>query len=353
MDRFAIITHPLDKSELADVAKLIPTFLISKMLRICPPYKKSEITGVASRYNRVSGCEVFCPVTYDILENNSGQPWVLKKLVAACRIAKKQDAKIVGLCSSLPLIPGLAEKLTQVLNIPVTSGNGYRVFAAVEAIKIAVQTKGLHIDKCKTVVIGALGHVGSVISAVLAGEVRDMVLVDNDERMLEHLAGRIVYDTGLVSKISTKADTVLKDADIIVMADNDTFSGQIKFDDLKEGTIVCDLFRTTNLTEANNKRNDLVLINKILSEVPGDLKFNGTETHRGLIDSGMAEVLLLALEKRYNLCRNGSRISLPKINEVSMLARKHGFKVTGFLTKSDAGGIKNNLSGKIILSGNV
>ena len=44
----------------------------------------------------------------------------------------------------------------------------------------------------------------------------------------------------------------------------------------------------------------------------------------------MAETMILALEGRYESYTLGKQIELEKVNEISQLAAKHGFRLAGF-----------------------
>jgi uncharacterized NAD-dependent epimerase/dehydratase family protein len=44
----------------------------------------------------------------------------------------------------------------------------------------------------------------------------------------------------------------------------------------------------------------------------------------------MAETMILALEKRYESFTLGRELTLEQVDEISQLAKKHGFKLSGF-----------------------
>lgn len=352
MDSFAHITHPQNESEFMErflAAKLIPGFLVSKIIKMYPPYKQADIRGVASKYNRSVGYLVTCPLTSDMVDGF--QPRVIKKVIASAKLAKKLGAKIISLGSRFSLADGLPEVVAREAAIPVTTGNSYRIASLVEALKIASLNKGFELENAKAMVVGATCNIGSTCAAVMAGRMRELVITGKDERKTERLGTQILYDTGLVTKICTQINFPLKECDIVIIAEDSC--SDINPDDFKPGAIICDIFGTGKaIVKAAYERNDLTIIEKVLTAVPGEIRFDREmRLPTGIIDSDMVETMILALEKRYHNFTGSAEIKVNKVDEINKLARKHGFNVSGFITKVKQTRIKNDLSGKIIVSG--
>jgi uncharacterized NAD-dependent epimerase/dehydratase family protein len=68
----------------------------------------------------------------------------------------------------------------------------------------------------------------------------------------------------------------------------------------------------------------------------------------------MAETMILALEGRYESFSLGREMTVEQIDEISSLAKKHGFKLAGFrsferaLSMEDIGGIKERANAALL-----
>ncbi|HHX77135.1 MAG TPA: shikimate dehydrogenase, partial [Firmicutes bacterium] len=101
--------------------------------------------------------------------------------------------------------------------------------------------------------------------------------------------------------------------------------------DLKPGAVVCDVARPRDVSAAVVKdRKDVLIIEGGVVEVPGDVNFNfnfGFPPRTSY--ACMAETMILCLEGRFENYSLGRDISLAQVDEISRLARKHGFKLAG------------------------
>ncbi len=106
----------------------------------------------------------------------------------------------------------------------------------------------------------------------------------------------------------------------------------IEPDDLRPGAVVCDVARPRNVSRVvYERRNDVLVIDGGVIEVPGDVDFGfdfGFPPR--MCEACVAETILLALEHRYENFTLGKEISLAQVEEISALARKHGFRLSGF-----------------------
>ncbi|MFA5882123.1 MAG: shikimate dehydrogenase, partial [Eubacteriales bacterium] len=107
-------------------------------------------------------------------------------------------------------------------------------------------------------------------------------------------------------------------------------------------------------------RNDVLVIEGGLVEVPGDVNFNlNFGFPPGMAFACMAETMILALEKRYESFTLGRDLNFKQVAEIDKLAKKHGFKVAGFrsfekaVTEAEIHNIKNNAMRKVLVTGTV
>jgi predicted amino acid dehydrogenase len=94
-------------------------------------------------------------------------------------------------------------------------------------------------------------------------------------------------------------------------------------------------------------RDDVLVIEGGVVQVPGQADFGfDFGFPPGQAYACMAETMLLAMEARYECYSIGREISLERVKEVSQLATKHGFRLSGLrsfervLTDSDIGRIR-------------
>ena len=359
MDSFAFMIHPLDESDVVRkfaAAKYIPDFLISQMLKLAPPFKASDITGVASKYNEVNGWFVTCPLTAKQMVSLP-ESFVINKIIRGGKVAERLGARVLGLGAYTSVVGDAGLTVAKHLNIPVTTGNSYTVATAIQGTKMAATRMGHSLDKANVVIIGATGSIGSVCADVLAQEVKSLKLVGKDEAKLHKLANRILYDTGLVTKISVDVKQALKNADIVICVTN-SVEVLINPEDLKPGAVVCDVSRPRNVSrQVAELRNDVLVIEGGLVEVPGNVNFNlNFGFPPRMAYACMAETMILALERKYESFTLGRELSVNQVNEIEKLAKKHGFKVAGFrsfekaVTDTEINNIKNNAVRKILVT---
>jgi len=351
MNNFAFMIHPLDESDVIrkfSVAKYVPKPIIAQMLKYAPPFKASNITGVASKHDLVNGWFVTCPLTaVQMLE--LPESFVVNKIIKAGKVAEKLGAKVLGLGAFTSVVGDAGITVARNLNIPVTTGNSYTVATAIEGTKMAADIMGHKLDTANVVVIGATGSVGGVCADILAREVRNLTLVGKDEAKLHKLANRILYDTGLVCRISLNVKQSLKDADIIITVTN-SVEVLISPEDIKPGAVICDVSRPRNVSrQVAETRNDVLVIEGGLVEVPGDVNFNlNFGFPPGMAYACMAETMILALERRFESYTLGRDLTINQVLEISKMAKKHGFRLAGFrsfekaVTEAEINNIRNN-----------
>ncbi len=333
MNTFAFIIHPLDISDFSrkfgPVGKLPPR-LVENIFRFAPPIKVSKITGVYSEHGSAEGWFVACPVTARLMLELP-EKYVLKKIIQAGRLAQKLGAKIVGLGAFTSVVGDAGITIAKNLDIAVTTGNSYTVATAVEGAREAARLMGHDINRSNAVVVGATGSIGKVCARMLAKNVRSLTLVARDKSRLEELARRITYDTGAAVRVTSDIKSALRDAQIVIAVTSavDTIIGP---EDLAPGTVVCDVSRPRNVSkQVAEKRRDVLVIEGGVVEVPGEVNFNfNFGFPPGMSYACMAETMMLAMEGRYESFTLGRDLTLQQVEEITALAKKHGFKLAGF-----------------------
>lgn len=333
MDNFAFIIHPIDISDVSRKFKFmkhLPDRMVEGIMKKLPPVKVSHITGVKSPYNEIEGWFVGCPLTTRQMMSLP-EEYVLKKIIQTGKLAEKLGARIVGLGAFTSVVGDAGITVAKNLNIAVTSGNSYTVATALEGTKKAAKIMGHNWKDAEVVVIGAAGSIGRVCARILARECRFLTLVGRHTEKLEGVAEQILHDTGLSVRVTSNIHNALKKADVVITVTSsvDTI---IDADDLKPGAVVCDVSRPRDVSkEVAEKRNDVLIIEGGVVEVPGDVNFNFNFGFPPKTSYAcMAETMTLALEGRYENFSLGRDITVEQVDEIARLATKHGFKLAGF-----------------------
>jgi predicted amino acid dehydrogenase len=331
METFAFLIHPMDIDHVVKkykIAKKVSPKMLESVLKRRRPFVLNEITGIRSKTGvEATGWFIavpFLPHQFTDLDED----YVIEKIVKACDVGRKEGAKIVGL-GAFTAIPGGGGKLVaEASSIPVTTGNTYTAVLANEGAKEAACKMGIEIGSSTLAVVGATGSIGSVSAEVLAGEFENIILIGRDKDRLEKVKERVAKINDNVD-ISTDLAAV-KSADVLI-----TVTGAVDAvlhpEDIKPGAVVCDVARPRDVSEILVKlRNDVLVIDGGVARVPGNAdlgKYPGLP--KGIALGCMAETFMLALEKRYENYTIGKDISAEKVNEMSGIAKKHGFKLAG------------------------
>ncbi|MEL7565202.1 MAG: shikimate dehydrogenase [Dehalobacterium sp.] len=333
MNEFAFMIHPLDMNDIHrkfPFAKVMPNKLVEKAMSLCPPLYVSEITGIASKYKETGGHFVACPLTARQMVELP-EKFVLNKIIQAGKYAEKLGVKVLGLGAMTSVVGDAGITIANNLNIPVTTGNSYTVFTALEGMKKAAEMVGIDWQRSEVAIIGATGSIGSVCARMLAKECKYLTLTARDETKLEKLAGQIYYEDGLSVRISTQIQKTIGQADI-VLAVSSAVTDIINPKNLKTGTIVCDVARPRSVSQTiSQERDDVLVIEGGLIELPGDVNFNFNFGYPPkLALACMAETILLALENLWEPYTLGRNLTIDQVKKIGQIAQKHGFKLAGF-----------------------
>ncbi len=352
--KFAFCIHPIIYEDVTRKYPLIgklPKSVIDRVLRLMPPSQISRITGVQSTFGVTEGWFVGVPlVTQQMI--SLPEPFVTNKIIQAGRLAEALGAKILGLGAFTSIVGDGGRTISKNLKIAVTTGNSYTVATAMEAIEEACRLLDRNIEDCSAVVVGATGSIGKVCAIMMATKAKNLTLVAPNKEKLENAAEEILKVTNKAVDTQTDIKYALKNADIVITVSS-AVETIIEPDYLKSGAIVCDVARPRDVSaEVFEKRKDVLVIEGGVVEVPGDVNFHfNFGFPKRLSYACMAETMILALEERYEDYSIGKELSLEKVIEISQLAKKHGFKLSGFRSFERVVGneyfmtIKENING--------
>lgn len=333
MGNFAFIIHPIELDDVFRKLKFMrnwPVPLVETVVRALPPFKVSEISGIKSQYAETSGYFVTCPLTSKQMVTLP-EDVVVRKIIKAGKVAEKLGAKIVGLGAMTSVVGDAGITVAKNLDIAVTTGNSYTVATALQGTKKAAALMGLDLSRAEVLVVGATGAIGSVCARILARDARFLTLLARDKQKLDSLASRILSETGLAAKVTSDIKSAVQRADIII-AVTGSAEAVIDVTDLKPGAVVCDVARPRDVSKrCAELRNDVLVIEGGVVDIPGEVDFGfnfGFPPRTSY--ACMAETILLSLEERYEPFTLGRDLSVAQVDEISRIADKHGFTLSGF-----------------------
>ena len=332
--RFAFLIHPLRIEDLARkyaFTRRLPAPLVEQGFKWIPPRLVSHITGIRSATGaRAEGWFIGLPLTPKTLLE-SPLPFVYRRLIQAGRLAEALGARIFVLGAFTKIVGDRGLTVARNLNIAVTTGNSLTAATAVEGALSAADRMGITPANATAAVIGATGSIGAVCSEILGRSVGRLVLVARTRESLETLAARLRPLGRAQVDVQPDIRRAVRQADIVltVSAATDVL---IEPEDLRPGAVVCDVARPRNVSRlVYERRDDVLVIDGGVIEVPGEPDFGldfGLPPR--MVEACMAETILLALEHRYENFTLGKDIALSKAEEIAALARRHGFKLSGF-----------------------
>jgi predicted amino acid dehydrogenase len=336
MDSFAFIIHPISVKR--DVSRKYP-FLgrilserqIEFFSQFYPPVYLSEIEGITSAATgrEVKGWLIACPFSpRQMLELPEGR--VYSKIVQTGRMAEELGAQILGLGAFTSVVGDAGVTIADRLAVPVTTGDSYTVAVAVEALKQAAELMDIPVQNATVAVVGATGAIGRVCAELLAEEAGRLVLIGRRADPLEELRGQLKGQARGEILIST--DMSLLAESQLILTVTSAVHAVIHPEHLRPGSVVCDVARPRDVSAmVAAARDDIFVIDGGMVDVPGPVDFHfNFGFPPGKAYACMAETMALALEGRFEDYTLGKQITRARVDEISTIAKKHGFRLSGF-----------------------
>ena len=337
MDTFAFIIHPINPKQ--DVSRKFPLLgrifnesQIDYLSAFFPSIYLSEINGIVSQSTgkEIKGWLIACPLTAKRMLSSS-ETLAYRKIIQTGRLAEKLGAKILGLGAFTSVVGDGGITIASNLGIPVTNGDAYTIAVAIQAIQKSAQMLSIPIYSAKAAVVGATGTIGRVCAEILAKKVGELILIGRNQHSLDKLRAKIESNHGRARVMTSTNMNILKNSQLILTVTSDTNS-VIHPEHLASGSIICDIARPRDVSaQVAAKREDVLVIDGGMVEVPGQANFNfDFGFPAGKAYACMAETIALTLEGRFEDYTLGKQISLNRVEEIDKIARKHGFKLSGF-----------------------
>jgi len=333
MQTFAFLIHPLNIDDVAKkykIAKRVSPKVVGKVLRRRPPFVISEIEGIVSvTGEKAQGWFVVVPLLpwqFHQLE----EEYVLEKIAKACKVAKKEGANIVGLGAFTAMVGNGGERLVDIVDIPITTGNTYTTTTAIQGALKAADVMSIIPGESTLAVVGASGSIGRACAQSLAPKFKKTLLVGRNPEHLEDVAATLKSSAGGDIKLMTSVSEAVAQSDVILTVTG-AVEAVIEPQDIKSGAVICDVARPRDVSKlVSTVRDDVLVIDGGIIKPPGNVDFKiDFGPPPGMCEGCVGETILLALEGRYENYTLGKNITPAKVTEMSQLADKHGFKLAG------------------------
>jgi len=336
MDSFAFIIHPIDPKR--DVSRKYP-FLgrvltepqINFFSTFFPPVYLSEIEGITSSATgkQIRGWLIACPYTPRRMMELPERT-VYRKIIQTGEMAERLGARMLGLGAFTSVVGDAGVTIARALDVPVTTGDAYTVSIAVQAIREAARLMDIPLGQATAAVVGASGATGRVCAELLCRDVERLFLIARDPQKLEELRARLQPHSRAELVVRTSMEA-LAEAQLILTVTS-AIEQVIWPQHLRPGSVVCDVARPRDVSAmVAASRDDILVIDGGMVDVPGSVNFHfNFGFPAGKAYACMAETMALVLEGRFEDYTVGKEISLERVNEITAMAEKHGFRLSGF-----------------------
>lgn len=336
MDSFAFMIHPIDPKK--DVSRKFPLLgrllserQISFFSTYFPPVYISEIRGIrsAATGKQIKGWFLACPLTPDRMLSLPVKR-VYRKIIQTGQMAERLGADILGLGAFTSVVGDGGITIASALDIPVTTGDAYTVSVAMQAIRNAAQIMEIPLEMATAAVVGATGAIGRICCEMLANDVSQLYLIGRRADRLEQLRRKLELENPAVHFSASTSTEVLLDADVILAASSSK-NAIVQPENLRSGSLICDVARPRDISpKVAALREDVLVIDGGTVEIPGAVDFGfDFGLPEGQAYACMAETMALALEGRLEDYTLGKNISLARVDEITAIAERHGFRLSG------------------------
>jgi len=214
--------------------------------------------------------------------------------------------------------------------VPVTTGDSYTISVAVQAIREAACQMDISLRGATAAVVGATGTIGRVCAELLAEDVARLYLIGRREEPLIELREQLSGPGRSELIPSTKMDVLAKSQ--LILTVTSAIHDIIQPEHLLPGSVVCDVARPRDVSAmVATSRDDILVIDGGMVDVPGAVDFHfNFGFPAGKSYACMAETIALALEGRFEDYTLGKHITRERVDEITAIAEKHGFRLSGF-----------------------
>lgn len=336
---FGIIGHPYNLKHLLRYLKLLkPDFrapsneFLSKIYEMVPSYKMYDIGEFTSKTGKKTrGCFIVSTFVPDML--TMGIEAVFKKVVEACKVAEANEVGIVSL-GGFTSIAGekFGKKISEVVNVPISTGNTFTVFMAIEGIERACELMEINLPDATVVIIGGTGDIGSACARNLCTRVKKLIVTGRTLENLKWIQFQLQQLGRAEIAISLDNNQAVIEADVVIAAASSS-KAIVDINQIKSGAVVCDIGYPKNISYMPHNRKDILVFSGGLAELPQELDLGfdiGLPSNRTMYGC-FAEAIILDLEERYEAFSFGKgNITQENVQLIGEWGKKHGFQLAPF-----------------------
>jgi acetylornithine/succinyldiaminopimelate/putrescine aminotransferase/predicted amino acid dehydrogenase len=273
-----------------------------------------------------------------MFERNS--QWLTDKIETAVRVAKEAGCDVVGFGGYTSIVTASCRRV-KTNGVALTTGNSLTVGMGVAALREAALQQGIDLRTSRLAILGATGNIGSTYAALMAREVRELVLM---VRRRSPKLGSVLAELRAVAPDVTVRvvdhPAALADCPLIVAASN-TPEPLIYPEHLAAGPVViCDISLPSNVAEAVTLECPNVLVVKggvVRLPLDHDFSIGGVPLSHGHVYACMAETLLMGLEG--SIAGSVGPVTVEGVRRSMAMAHKHGFTLADIRANGAASGL--------------
>lgn len=304
---YAYIYYPARIKIMADhipLIKYLPQYLAEKARPYYSPVLDSLIIDAAIAQGGAIACA-----------------WPIKKrIMESIKIAVEHGSKIIGIQSLLLRESCLKKQDFEDIETPIAMGDMAALYAALEAVRLVIKSKGLSYNKTRFLIIGTHLPLGRLIVRILAREAKYITLIGSFNTETDKLFSQVMYETGLALKFSQLPEKTIKTSDIVITASRESF---FSVDSLAPGTILCDL--TVGQIKSGS---DIITIQNPGYTIPQEFEaLKMTPLLLDTIPASLIEVIIANLENEYELFSHQREMTINQVDKAFGLIKKYGFSV--------------------------
>jgi predicted amino acid dehydrogenase len=165
---------------------------------------------------------------------------------------------------------------------------------------------------------------------LLSEQAAHLALIGRRVDALEELRARL-KGQGRCEVVASTDMSPLADAQLILTVTS-AVHAVIHPEHLRPGSVICDVARPRDVSAmVAAARDDIFVIDGGMVDVPGPVDFHfNFGFPPGKAYACMAETMALALEGRFEDYTLGKQITRERVDEITAIAKKHGFRLGGF-----------------------
>lgn len=307
MKKFAFVVIPKTIEELRGILpayKFVPRLLLGAFPKLIPEYKLIRIKVISLNKKENEGYIMVLPLIKRDIPGTE-EDLIIDKVIAAKRLSVNLGVKIIGLNGyAASLSDAGYARLAKEVKLPLTSGNALCAWSVFEAIYRIAKSKKIDLKQASVAVIDADSSIGSLCSRKLAELCGKIILTGSHTDKLQHIKDKILSLHQVEVVIEEDRHRALKEANLVIKPD---WPASIR------------------VKEAGG---DIAIFDAGLIKIPHPQNLGlDFKLPSGVVPAPLAEVMLLALGRRFINYSLGSDTNIDALEEIANLAAQHGFEI--------------------------